>query len=88
MSTRRSRPSRRKEKEPDADIEGILRRVLDLDGPPTLDGLERAHDTITWRLESSAREIRLIARERELGKRELALIDEEIQRMELAESQK
>lgn len=54
----------------------------------TLDGLERTRDTITWRLESSAREIRLIAQERELGKRELALIDEEIQRMELAESQK
>ena len=57
-------------------------------GLSTLDGLERARDTITWRLESSAREIRLIAQERELGKRELAKLDDEIRRMELAESQK
>ena len=47
-----------------------------------LEGLERARDTITWRLESSAYEIRLIAQERELGKKELLKIDVAIKRME------
>ena len=78
----RIRPSHKKEGDHDADVEKILRRVLELDGPVTLDGLERARDTINWRLESSAREIRLIAQERELGKKELLKINAAIKRME------
>ena len=78
----RSRPSRKKEGDHDADVKKILRCVLELDGPVTFKGLERAHDTITWRLESSAREIHLIAQERELGKKELLKIEAAMKRME------
>src|ERR1700723_2594577 len=87
-SSTQSHPSHKKENESNADIKKILHRVLDLDGPVTLDGLECAHDTITWHLESSTHEICLIVQERELGKRELAKLTEEMQHMELMQSQK
>ena len=74
--------ARKKETEPDTDIEEILRRDLELDGPVTLEGLECAHNTITWRLESSAREICVIMREREVGKAELLALEKEIARFE------
>ena len=80
--------TRRKEAEPDADNEEILCRDLELDGPVTLEGLEHMHDTITWHLESSAREIRVIAREREVGKAELLALEKEIVRFECTSRKK
>src|ERR1700683_2042560 len=80
--------TRRKEAEPNADIKEILHRNLGLDGPVMLEGLERVHDMITWRLKSSAREIRVIAREREVGKAELITLEKEITCLERAEHKK
>ena len=74
--------TRRKEAEPDTDIEEILRCDLGLDGPVTLEGLEHAHNMVTWHLESSAREIRLITQEREISKKELIALEKEIARLE------
>src|ERR1700683_1181343 len=76
--------TRKKETEPDADIEEILRHDLGLDGPVTLEGLERAHDMVTWRLKSSAREIRLIVQEREIRKKELIALEKEMAHLEHA----
>ena len=77
-----------KKADPDTDVEEILHRILDLDGPVMLEGLECTHDMITWHLESSAREICLIMQEREVRKAELIMLEKEIAHLELDEAKK
>ena len=80
--------TQKKEPEPDADVEEILCCVLDLDSLVMLEHLECMHDTITWRLELSARKICLVAQEGEVGKAELIVLEKEITCLELDKAKK
>lgn len=55
--------------------------------PQSLDGLERARDTVLWRLEASAHELAVILRERRTNQRSLQALDEAILGLEGAQGE-
>ena len=50
-------------------------------GPPTRDGLLRAHETLMWRLEASAHELTVILEERRFALAQVSRIDETLGEM-------
>jgi hypothetical protein len=64
----------------DVDLEAVA-SIRQHPGPPTRDGLLRAHETLMWRLEASAHELSVIMQERRVALAQVALIDQRLDQL-------